>query len=219
MHPLVTAQNGLLGHACSFASSSPLHPGNSHAFISTHAMHACRRVVTEKGPQHLPPVMAIVTDVGKVSREQGNCIVKEASAAMMNFWEAPFRYGMSPADCLWYSIHSILLQAAHASFWAQLLCTFLSSENALGGLAPSAPCTGICLKRSDLGMLTAYVDSASTLLKVCLGHSSYRPVQDPTYAAVLEGNAAQVADWVSSPAFTAQLSSFFPTSDTKVRWR
>lgn len=44
-----------------------------------------------------------------------------------------------------------------------------------------------------------------------------RPVQDPTYAAVLEGNAMQVAEWVSSTAFTAQLASLFPTSDSKVR--
>ncbi|PNH07870.1 hypothetical protein TSOC_005641 [Tetrabaena socialis] len=49
------------------------------------------RVATEKGPQHLPTVLAIVTDMGKASREQGNCIVKEAVAAMMSFWDAPFR--------------------------------------------------------------------------------------------------------------------------------
>ncbi|EFJ50581.1 hypothetical protein VOLCADRAFT_116752, partial [Volvox carteri f. nagariensis] len=50
-----------------------------------------RRIAIEKGPQHLPAALAIVTDMGKASREQGNCIVKEAVAAMMSFWDAPFR--------------------------------------------------------------------------------------------------------------------------------
>jgi len=89
-----------------------------------------KRVVVEKGRDQLPALMAIVTDVGKVSKEQGNCIVKEAVAAMMNFWEAPFR-----------------------------------------------------------------------------------PVQDPMYAAVLEAPGPQLADWVVSEAFTAQIASLFPIAD------
>ena len=35
--------------------------------------------------------MAIVTDKGKSSKEQGNLVVKEAVAAMMHQWQAPFR--------------------------------------------------------------------------------------------------------------------------------
>lgn len=50
-----------------------------------------RRVVVEQGEDQLPATLTIVTDVGKVSREQGNCIVKEAVAASMDFWGAPFR--------------------------------------------------------------------------------------------------------------------------------
>lgn len=91
-----------------------------------------KRIATEAGPQALPPLLGIVTDAGsKASREQGNCIVKEALAAMMNFWEAPFR-----------------------------------------------------------------------------------PVQDNMYASVLEAHGLQVAEWVRGPAFTAQLASLFPVSDS-----
>ena len=46
----------------------------------------------DQGAEALPPLLVVVTDLGKSSREQGNCIVKEAVAAMMSFWEAPFRY-------------------------------------------------------------------------------------------------------------------------------
>lgn len=51
-----------------------------------------RRIVVEQGEDQLPSTLTIVTDVGKVSREQGNCIVKEAVAASMDFWGAPFRW-------------------------------------------------------------------------------------------------------------------------------
>ncbi len=57
----------------------------------THPAPSRRRVVAEKGVDGLPPTLLIITDMGKSSREQGNCIVKEAVGAMMLFWEAPFR--------------------------------------------------------------------------------------------------------------------------------
>ncbi|GIL47655.1 hypothetical protein Vafri_4418 [Volvox africanus] len=90
-----------------------------------------RRIAMEKGTPHLPAVLAIVTDMGKASREQGNCIVKEAVAAMMSFWDAPFRL-----------------------------------------------------------------------------------VQDGVYASVLEAGGMQVADWVTSTPFNAQLASLFPIGDS-----
>ncbi len=34
------------------------------------------------------------------------------------------------------------------------------------------------------------------------------------YACVLEAHGAQVAEWVRSTAFTAQLASLFPVSDS-----
>ena len=39
----------------------------------------------------LPSRLAIVSDKGKSSKEAGNLVVKEAVAAMMAHWEAPFR--------------------------------------------------------------------------------------------------------------------------------
>lgn len=120
-----------------------LHPNAARVELNLHAMTAgvamlslycwlqeLKRLVEEDGEAGLPRCMAIVTDVGKASKEQGNCIVKEAVAAMMNFWEAPFR-----------------------------------------------------------------------------------PVQNCTYAAVLEATAEQVSDWVTSEAFAAQIASLFPMGD------
>lgn len=65
--------------------------GGSICYTATLLVPCRRRMATEKGPGALPPVLAVVTDMGKASREQGNCIVKEAVAAMMSFWDAPFR--------------------------------------------------------------------------------------------------------------------------------
>ena len=49
------------------------------------------------GVAGLQPGMAIVTDKGKSSKEQGNLVVKEAVAAMMSKWQAPFRCAHSQA--------------------------------------------------------------------------------------------------------------------------
>jgi len=50
-----------------------------------------KMVVLREGPDALPQTLSIVTDKGRTSKEQGNLVVKEAVAAMMNTWEAPFR--------------------------------------------------------------------------------------------------------------------------------
>ncbi|GAX79992.1 hypothetical protein CEUSTIGMA_g7432.t1 [Chlamydomonas eustigma] len=50
-----------------------------------------KRVAVERGSHALPGMLCIVTDMGRSSREQANCIVKEAVSAMMSFWEAPFK--------------------------------------------------------------------------------------------------------------------------------
>ena len=39
----------------------------------------------------MPARLAIVTDRGKGSKEQGNLVVKEAVQASMALWEAPFK--------------------------------------------------------------------------------------------------------------------------------
>ena len=58
--------------------------------------------VDKSGAAGLQRSMAIVTDKGKSSKEQGNLVVKEAVAAMMNQWQAPFRYAPRSfvASCL-----------------------------------------------------------------------------------------------------------------------
>lgn len=50
-----------------------------------------RQDLNQYGEEALPPSLAIVTDAGNMSKEQGNFVVKEAMAAMMSFWGAPFR--------------------------------------------------------------------------------------------------------------------------------
>ena len=83
-----------------------------------------------KGPESLPPLLAIVTDIGKASREQGNCIVKEAVVALMSFWESPFRPAQDP-------LYSSLLEApgpavadwvVSEAYTAQMSSLFLVSE-------------------------------------------------------------------------------------------
>ena len=61
--------------------------------------------VEMSGTAGLQATMAIVTDKGKSSKEQGNLVVKEAMAAMMHHWQAPFRYSpqeeqRSPLHCM-----------------------------------------------------------------------------------------------------------------------
>jgi hypothetical protein len=41
--------------------------------------------------------MAVVTDAGTASKEQGNFIIKEAVSTLMSFWGAPFRCEAAPA--------------------------------------------------------------------------------------------------------------------------
>ena len=50
-----------------------------------------RYLVTVKEASVLPARLAIITDKGKGSKEQGNLVVKEAVAAIMALWQAPFR--------------------------------------------------------------------------------------------------------------------------------
>ncbi|KAI8474968.1 MAG: hypothetical protein J3K34DRAFT_465323 [Monoraphidium minutum] len=50
-----------------------------------------RDQVEARGEGALPAALAIVTDAGSASKEQGNFIIKEAVSTMMAFWGAPFR--------------------------------------------------------------------------------------------------------------------------------
>lgn len=79
-------------------------PPPTRAEINLHAMTAgvamlslfcwlmrLRFLVTVKDATALPARLAIITDKGKGSKEQGNLVVKEAVAAIMTLWQAPFR--------------------------------------------------------------------------------------------------------------------------------
>lgn len=48
--------------------------------------------VAAQGQASLPGQLVIVTDKGKTSKEQGNLVVKEAMCAMLQAWDAPFRW-------------------------------------------------------------------------------------------------------------------------------
>ncbi len=50
------------------------------------------QTVATQGQASLPGQLVIVTDKGKTSKEQGNLVVKEAMCAMLQAWDAPFRY-------------------------------------------------------------------------------------------------------------------------------
>jgi hypothetical protein len=50
-----------------------------------------RHKVATCGDNVLPPLLAVVTDAGTASKEQGNFIIKEAVSTLMSFWGAPFR--------------------------------------------------------------------------------------------------------------------------------
>lgn len=49
------------------------------------------RLLGGHGRGALPTTLAVVTDKGKSSKEQGNLVVKEAVAAMMAGWSAPLK--------------------------------------------------------------------------------------------------------------------------------
>jgi hypothetical protein len=53
---------------------------------------ATRHKVATCGDNALPPLLAVVTDAGTASKEQGNFIIKEAVSTLMSFWGAPFRW-------------------------------------------------------------------------------------------------------------------------------
>jgi hypothetical protein len=50
-----------------------------------------RKKVQSSGDGSLPPLVAIVTDAGSASKEQGNFIIKDAASTSMSFWGSPFR--------------------------------------------------------------------------------------------------------------------------------
>lgn len=81
-----------------------LTPGMARADVNLHAMTAgvamlclyawlvsLKALVASAGPAATPIRVAIVTDRGRGAKEQGNLVVKEAVAALMSGWGAPFK--------------------------------------------------------------------------------------------------------------------------------
>jgi pentatricopeptide repeat domain-containing protein 1 len=79
-------------------------PGLARAEVNLHAMTAgvamlslyawlvsLKQLLVQHGGGALPLRLAVVTDRGKGAKEQGNLVVKEAVAAAMALWGAPFR--------------------------------------------------------------------------------------------------------------------------------
>lgn len=59
-----------------------------------------RSKVKASGDGALPPLVAIVTDAGSASKEQGNFIIKDAASTSMSFWGSPFRCAAGAAQML-----------------------------------------------------------------------------------------------------------------------
>ena len=55
----------------------------------------CAQRVCAQGQGSLPQALVVVTDRGKSAKEQGNLVVKEAVSAMLQAWNAPFRWPLS----------------------------------------------------------------------------------------------------------------------------
>jgi hypothetical protein len=60
----------------------------------------CSNKVKAKGDAALPRLVAIVTDAGSASKEQGNFIIKDAASTSMSLWGSPFRCAAMSTDCL-----------------------------------------------------------------------------------------------------------------------
>ena len=80
-------------------------PGLARAEVNLHAMTAgvamlslyawlvsLKQLLAQHGASALPLRLAVVTDRGKGSKEQGNLVVKEAVQAAVALWDAPFRW-------------------------------------------------------------------------------------------------------------------------------
>ncbi len=68
-----------------------------------------KRRLLAAGRGCLPGQLAIVTDKGKGSKEQGNLVVKEAVSAMVAGWRAPFRSTCRPH----YSFALFMVKGVH----------------------------------------------------------------------------------------------------------
>lgn len=160
--------------------------GCSFAACLSVALTLCSNKVKATGDGALPHLVAIVTDAGSASKEQGNFIIKDAVSTSMSLWGSPFRCAAKSAQCL------SRRPAAYA-------CMHLTCS--LGVLV------AVYIMALPIG--SCWCGQAFECL-CCLCVVFCRPVQDTTYLGLLEASGPQLAAWMRSSSFTAMMASLFP---------
>ena len=148
--------------------------GLARAEVNLHAMTAgvamlclyawlvsLKQLVASRGGDAAPARVAVVTDRGRGSKEQGNLVVKEAVAALMVHWGAPFRPALKGGS-------NGVLEAAGPDVAAWLL-----SDSFEAGLFGFFPCTDIVPSAANSGqgpaalaVLGAHLDDKSNQKEV-----------------------------------------------------
>ncbi|KAL4442119.1 hypothetical protein ABPG77_011380 [Micractinium sp. CCAP 211/92] len=119
-------------------------PGLARAEVNLHAMTAgvamlslyawlvsIKQLLVQHGTAAMPVRLAIVTDRGKGSKEQGNLVVKEAVQASMALWSAPFKAVIDGG-------YTGMLEAPGTE-----VCEWLLSDNFEARIFTFYPCTDI----------------------------------------------------------------------------
>lgn len=134
--------------------------GQARAEVNLHAMTAgvamlslycwlvgLKQQVDQFGSTTLPTTLAIVTDKGKGSREQGNLVVKEAVAAMMHKWNSAFRPAMA-------SMYSGVMEGG-----GEEVAAWLTSPAFESRLFTCFPCTNIIPSAANQGASLDHVNA------------------------------------------------------------
>lgn len=142
-----------------------LSPGLSRAEVNLHAMTAgvamlclyawlvsLKQLVASHGAEAAPLRLTIVTDRGRSSKEQGNLVVKEAVAALMTHWGAPFK--SSTEGTL-----SGVLEANGADVARWLLSPRFEAD-----LFSAFPCTDIVPSAANSGQAVAALAAIGAML-------------------------------------------------------
>ncbi|KAI7837283.1 hypothetical protein COHA_008897 [Chlorella ohadii] len=140
-------------------------PGLARAEVNLHAMTAgvamlslyawlvsLKQLLSQHGPAAMPVRLAIVTDRGKGSKEQGNLVVKEAVQACTALWEAPFKAVMDGG-------YTGMLEASGAD-----VCDWLLSDGFEARLFTFFPCTDILPSVANQVKSRDSVQTVSTML-------------------------------------------------------
>lgn len=162
-------------------------PGLARAEVNLHAMTAgvamlslyawlvsLKQLVAQHGPAALPMRLAVVTDRGKGSKEQGNLVVKEAVQACMALWGAPFRSMVEGA-------YSGMLEASGGD-----ACEWLLSDGFELRLFTFFPCTDITPSAANGSVTPDSMQSMAAMLEDpdCMKEVSVEQRCSEAFAAV-----------------------------------